>query len=502
MGYGYDLGEFIGSTKMNEWEEYLQDRLGWFHYTGGRWQGPKTSEDHNKAGEGNGERGIAWNEKFEYSAWEHHKPSKQSLINATKAVKGQPHFSEDRFRIRPNENRSKDFNPNGSDTRKYLYRLAASGGFAGIYGYIFGDQDFGTQNDYPNKRELQKFSRFLYGSEWRFHKDYILGNDLSSTNSAYVLKTTDNSKFLIYVEGRNNVNINLSSASGNPSAVAMRTIGNDYEEINLGNLSKNNQTIDFPSNSDWIVYISNGSSTPPPPPPPPLCEAPSTYDSDNITENSAVLSWGNTENGNSFDLWIRPEGTSEWTQYNSLNNTYQRTVSDLNANTSYEWIVKTDCGDGNESEFGTTQTFQTLELPTIEKELYGDSVNTDYQISLWGSEDLNLSFGGDKQSGNSSARAVLEDCDFLVISKNGTPEDLSQYNTLTFYAKANNPTDLLIQLRGDQNTEKQSISIGNNWTQYSLPFNGSFNLNSLQKILIQVSNNESILLLDQIKLEE
>ena len=239
VGYGFDLGEWTNANEVDEFEEYLKDRIGWFHYISGRYQGPKGGTNHGG--------GRTWNEKLSYAAWEHHKPSQTALTNAANEVKGKPLFSEDRFRIR-NENRSKDFKFDGSDSRQYMYRLLVGGGFAGIWGNVWQvDQNRGSIT-YQNKEELKKFARFFYEDEWRFDASFTIANNLSNTSGSYVMKSSDNKKYLIYAEGKNSVNINLSGASGNLKAVAMNTVGNSYSIEDLGNLSKNNQNISLSSN--------------------------------------------------------------------------------------------------------------------------------------------------------------------------------------------------------------------------------------------------------------
>ena len=98
---------------------------------------------------------------MQYISWEHHKPTKSQLVTGVNIVQGAPLFSEDRYRIRPPYG-GKDFRADGSETRQYLYKMAANGGWAGIWGFIpANDQDFGSEGNYPNREELKKFSRFF-----------------------------------------------------------------------------------------------------------------------------------------------------------------------------------------------------------------------------------------------------------------------------------------------------------------------------------------------------
>ena len=36
VGYGFDLNEFMDGDDLKRWSDYLNPRLGWFHFVGGR----------------------------------------------------------------------------------------------------------------------------------------------------------------------------------------------------------------------------------------------------------------------------------------------------------------------------------------------------------------------------------------------------------------------------------------------------------------------------------
>ena len=470
VGYGYDLGEWMGSEKLNEWEEYIQSKLGWFHYTGGRYQGPKKNPDHSP--------GRVWNERMEYAAWEHHRPTKQALINATTEVTGKPLFSEDRFRIRPNTGafRDKDFSNDGADTRQYFYRLAASGGFASIWGYIEGDQDFGS-DEYPNKQELRKYTKFFYEDEWRFHSDYVIANDLSTNDDAYVLKTTDNKHYLIYIEDTSSVNINLSQANGNPTGVAMNTVGNNYQEITLNNLNNSNQNISLNSNSDWIIYISTDGSGATQPV---TCDTPKNLTTTNITQNGATLNWETIVNNAEYELRYKA-GDSPWQQ--NVLSTKSITLTGLQPNKSYTWQVKTSC-DSNDSEYSEEKSFTTLEQQ--EQDLvviYDDEEQNGYDIKSWGTVSVEKGYVGDAYSGSKSIIGVLSDCDFLVIKKQTGEENISNAKALKFYAKTlEQGVTLKIALRGNVATSFQSVELNSSWNEVNIDMDEfSPELNTLKK---------------------
>ena len=251
LGYGFDLQEWASLSGISSWENYLQSHFGWFHFTGGRYQGPKTGTNHSP--------GNAWNSALEYASWEHHKPAYSTLVLAADEVAGKPLFTEDRFRIR-NQGRSKDFAQDGSDTREFLWRCTMAGGQAAIWGNLWNIGSGGKSDPYPNKTQIKTFSIFFNDND-RFLVNMERANQLTSNNNTWILRTPDNQKFVAYRENANSVQIDLSSASGTLSAIAVNT-RNTYQEVDLGNLSATSQTINLPSTSDWAVAIGNFSGGP------------------------------------------------------------------------------------------------------------------------------------------------------------------------------------------------------------------------------------------------
>jgi hypothetical protein len=100
MGYGFDLPEWVTRSQLEAWRRFMQNRLGWFHFLGGRTDGPRSGTDHSTY--------VDWNRPLDYSSYQHHQPNYGVYVSAIKAVPGQPVMSEDRFRVR-NEGRGKDY---------------------------------------------------------------------------------------------------------------------------------------------------------------------------------------------------------------------------------------------------------------------------------------------------------------------------------------------------------------------------------------------------------
>ncbi|MCB0552148.1 MAG: DUF5060 domain-containing protein [Phaeodactylibacter sp.] len=248
MGYGFDLQEWVNLPQLEDWRNYVQSQMGWFHFLGGRFGGPTTGTNHTP--------GIAWNTAMEYSSWQHHKPAYSTLVGAMQAVSGHPSFTEDRFRIR-NSTRVKDFAQDGSDTRQYLWRTAIVGGMAAIWGNLWNVGNGGKSDPYPNKTQIKTYSTF-----WNDNNRLLPGmeraNGLTTDPNTRILKTLDNQNFVAYRENATTIQIDLSAAPMPLQVVAVNTL-NAYQEINLGVLPAASQVITLPENADWALAI--GSTT-------------------------------------------------------------------------------------------------------------------------------------------------------------------------------------------------------------------------------------------------
>jgi hypothetical protein len=80
---------------------------------------------------------------------------------------------------------------------------------------------------------------------------------------------------------------------------------------------------------------------------------PGSLAANNITANSATLSWGAIAGATNYTVQYKTSSTSTWTSAGSTAATIL-TLNGLLANTGYEWQVKTDC-----SAFSATATFTT-----------------------------------------------------------------------------------------------------------------------------------------------
>lgn len=247
MGYGYDLDEWVTESELHAWRDYMQAHLGWFHFLGGRPDGPNTPpEDHSPY--------HSWNAGVDYSSYEHHKPSYEVYREALDEITTQPVFSEDRFRRRngsyPEKNYSED------ETRRGLYISTMAGGVANIWGNFLDENGNaidppppgGGSAPYPSPQYIKTNAEFFKD---RFFKDMV--PDTSITDG-YALKRPTRAHYLFYREDASSIQMDLSGMECPKPAIAVDT-KQAYAEIDLDTLSNVDQTWTAPYQSDWAVAV-------------------------------------------------------------------------------------------------------------------------------------------------------------------------------------------------------------------------------------------------------
>lgn len=89
------------------------------------------------------------------------------------------------------------------------------------------------------------------------------------------------------------------------------------------------------------------------------CETPTGLYTTNITESSATFNWSPVSGAQNYSVQIRlPWGTWNYISGSPFNNT-TATVNYLDAGTTYEWRVRSNCGYGNSSYWSAPISFTT-----------------------------------------------------------------------------------------------------------------------------------------------
>ena len=338
MGYGFDLDEWVTEGELEIWRNYMHQHLGWAHFLGGRPEGPNSGIDHSPY--------ISWNEKLDYSSYEHHKPSYDVYVAALNTIPQQPVFSEDRFRIR-DTGYLKDYNM--EETRRGLWHSTMAGGVANIWGHLLNSPDGGTASGpYPNPEWIKTNTEFFKN---RFKENMVRDNAITN---GVCLKAQDNKRYLFYKEDTDSIQINLSDMNGPQQVIAVDT-KRVYLEIDLGILNSENQTLYFGNQSDWAIAI--GDFNPP--------DSPSLIKPNNntiINVNTPYLDWSNLTDISHYHIQI------------STNSAFSNIVRDIVLPFS-EWIVSPALSDGefywkvrcNDStgNWGTWSNFSVFIIDTI-----------------------------------------------------------------------------------------------------------------------------------------
>lgn len=86
------------------------------------------------------------------------------------------------------------------------------------------------------------------------------------------------------------------------------------------------------------------------------CDAPTGISHDVQSTSSVAINWNAAANANKYVVKYRKQGTSQWSTKQST--TTSKTITDLQANTTYQYRLRTKCNSGN-SPFSSIATFTT-----------------------------------------------------------------------------------------------------------------------------------------------
>lgn len=238
MGYGYDNWEWNNKSDQETWHEYMQSHFGWKHMLGVRWEKNQLTQA---------------TEVLDYASYEQHKPDYDTYVTTINRRPEKPAFSEDRFRGISSSSSSMYYSQ--EQIRRGLWHSMMAGGVANIWGIWSSSNrntfwNEGGSYPFPNKAEIQTYARFVNG---RFLADMEPANYLTN---GYALKNASNNCYIFYRENTSSIQLNLSNMQGSSTAVAVDT-KKPYAEINLGALSKTNQTWQAPYQSDWAIAVGD-----------------------------------------------------------------------------------------------------------------------------------------------------------------------------------------------------------------------------------------------------
>jgi len=251
MGYGFDLDEWTNADDLDDWNRFMQARMGWQHFLGGRPKGPNGGTRHSQYNE--------WNDGLEYASYEHHKPDYEVFVGALAELKDQPAFSEDRNRVR---GRRKDWTE--EETRRGLWQSTMAGGVANIWGHLRAKKKVAKTGVYANKHQLKTYSVFWF-DKGRYVKGMTRANhlsddtekagpnDINNDTSTRVLQASRD-RLVFYRQKASSIHMDLTNLSGPQTAVAVDT-AKKYREIDIGPLEPGKHTWKAPRKSDWAIAV-------------------------------------------------------------------------------------------------------------------------------------------------------------------------------------------------------------------------------------------------------
>ncbi|MBK7869205.1 MAG: T9SS type A sorting domain-containing protein [Saprospiraceae bacterium] len=114
-----------------------------------------------------------------------------------------------------------------------------------------------------------------------------------------------------------------------------------------------------------------------PDPEPIVCLTATGLNATNVTTNSATLNWIAATNANSYDVRLRPVGSSTWSSGTTTSTSINAT--ELSPNTQYEFQVQTNCSS-TESNFSASATFTTQPI-VVSDECADNFENNNYKSS-------------------------------------------------------------------------------------------------------------------------
>lgn len=219
LAYGFDLEEWVTDDELNEWADFMTDRLGWPHPIMARKDNTNIPSTTVKS---DGEEGP---EDFE------------SAVARLETDK--PYVEEERFllgRTIGDQTYDMDF------TLSLLWRLSMAEGS----GAIWGTGSDGAEYSAPDL--LRTHQQFWSN---RLKADMRHAGNLTS---GIGMKTLSGEHYVFYISEASSIEVDLTGMDGSQPVVAVDT-RSPYSEVDLGEVSPANQTLSLPEKSDWAVAI-------------------------------------------------------------------------------------------------------------------------------------------------------------------------------------------------------------------------------------------------------
>ena len=219
------------------------------------------------------------------------------------------------------------------------------------------------------------------------------------------------------------------------------------------------------------------------------CGSPANLTTTSVTFNSATLNWSSVNNAATYTIQYKPSSSSTWTTTTSTSNS--KSITGLNASTSYQFKVMSSC-NGTTSSYSNVNTFTTLAPPQITLTMNnGTTAYSGHPYSSSYSDELSQYIITKQElisAGWTSQTPELKSIAFQVSSNSSTI--LNSFKIKVSHTTASNYSSSNF-LAGTLYVSSYTgtISTINGWNTYTFPT--SFNYNQTSNLVITVSFNNS-----------
>ncbi|MEO0375380.1 MAG: LamG domain-containing protein [Cyanobacteria bacterium P01_A01_bin.17] len=278
MGYSFDAQEWTNPSQINQWASRINDQSGWDHLLFARGyrnsSGPNPNGDdsrwtaselsgHSYSSKGSAQQGLQTSPVGPNSI--------EEVIADINRDRGDPHFYEERFtRNRNRVGSTQGQRMTDEKTADVAWWTAMAGGVGNWYGYFNKGGSEGPS--YSNREDLRTHYTFWH-EKGRFTLDLEQANNRADSPDTHILKRSNNSRYIVYAEDRDSVQLDLDVTGSGARAIAVDT-EQGYQERDLGFVGEgNNRRINLPYRSDWAIVLEGGQSgggRPPVTPDPPF----------------------------------------------------------------------------------------------------------------------------------------------------------------------------------------------------------------------------------------
>ncbi|MEE9429687.1 MAG: T9SS type A sorting domain-containing protein [Melioribacteraceae bacterium] len=247
MGYGFDLHEWVDSSEVKEWAEFMQDNLSWQHLLSARGQILETSNSINSYD------GAARNVPLSTSLYG--PSSLEEIFADLNNDLTHPHLYEERHSYnRQSSDEQNGWNLEMDGTRRLMWLEAMAGGMGGWFGFYPENAFAFGGYPYPNPEQLATFRKF-----WIEENRFLLDMNTTKISSNFYSLESEQSNSVVLFKGDTDViGFDFSSFENN-SIIAVDT-KLEYSEIIVNNSSIVNSEWNAPYNSDWVLAIGDFSN--------------------------------------------------------------------------------------------------------------------------------------------------------------------------------------------------------------------------------------------------